>query len=95
MAPESVSDNTFSPTTDVWSYGILQWEMFFPNRNPYHGMDNTQVVAKVVSGYRMPVPEKCPELVGKIMKACWHPDPRKRPDFKLIISLLTQVSTQF
>jgi hypothetical protein len=88
MAPESISDNTFTPATDVWSYGILQWEMFFPDRNPYHDMDNTQVVAKVVTGYRMPLPEECPELVGKIMKACWQHDPRSRPNFKLITSLL-------
>ena len=40
MAPESISDNIFSEASDVWSYGVLQWEMFNPNKNPYHDTDD-------------------------------------------------------
>jgi serine/threonine protein kinase len=90
MAPESITDNIFSPATDVWSYGILQWEMFFPHRNPYHDMDNTQMVAKVSCGYRMAIPRGCPPLVVKIMRACWEHDPKERPNFLLISNLLTR-----
>ena len=90
MAPESISDAIFTPASDIWSYGILQWEMFFPDKNPYHDMDNIRIVAKVASGYRLPLPEGCPELVGKIMTACWQKDPGKRPTFLLISSLLTR-----
>lgn len=90
MAPESISDNTFSPATDAWSYGIVLWEMSFPHDIPYPNMDNMQMVAKVTSGYRMPIPEEYPELAQKIMKACWQRDPGKRPTFELISSLLTR-----
>ena len=90
MAPESINDNIFSSASDVWSYGILQWEMFFPDRNPYHNMQTTQMVAKVSRGYRMPIPRGCPSLAAKIMRACWAHNPKERPTFLQISNLLAQ-----
>lgn len=48
-----------------------------------------KVVSKINSGYRMPTPRGCPPVVARIMKACWHADPTKRPSFLVITSLLT------
>lgn len=90
MAPESIKDKIFSPASDVWSYGILQWEMFYPEKVPYDNMEDIQVIGKVVEGYRMPIPRGCPRLAAKIMRACWQHEPRKRPSFLLISNLLTQ-----
>ena len=90
MPPESLSDKIFSPASDVWSFGILQWEMFNPDRIPYHDMEDTQMAVKVTSGYRMPIPRGCPGIAAKIMRACWQHSPRKRPSFLLISNLLTQ-----
>lgn len=89
MAPESLSKRVFSVASDVWSYGVLQWEMFFPKKLPYHGMDNFQVATRISKGYRMPVPRGCPAVVARVMKACWHSEPRKRPSFLLIATLLS------
>ena len=90
MAPESITDNIFTPASDVWSYGILQWEMFFPDKTPYHNMENAQMTAKVSSGYRMAIPRGCPPLVARIMRACWAHDPNDRPTFLLISDLLNR-----
>ena len=90
MAPESINDRVFSPASDVWSYGILQWEMFFPNKIPYPDMIDTQMVVKVSSGYRMSIPRVCPSLAAKIMRACWQKNPRDRPSFRLISNLTSQ-----
>ena len=90
MAPESINDNIFSPASDVWSFGILQWEMFYPDKNPYHDMQTMQMIAKVSSGYRMAIPRGCPSLAARIMRACWARDPNERPNFLLISDLLTR-----
>ena len=90
MAPESISKRLFSPASDVWSYGILQWEMFFPENIPYPDEDNDQVSRMISNGYHMPIPQMCPELAAKIMRACWQLDPRNRPSFLLISNLLAR-----
>ena len=91
MAPESIKDKIFSNASDVWSYGILQWEMFNPEKEmPYHNLDDVQMILKVSEGYRMPIPRGCPGLAAKIMRACWQHEPRNRPSFLLISNLLTQ-----
>ena len=59
MAPESITDNIFSPASDVWSYGILQWEMFYLNKNPYPDMNTMQMIARVTTGYRLAIPDGC------------------------------------
>ena len=94
MAPESLSKRLFSVASDVWSYGVLQWEMFNPQRLPYHHFDNFQVAMQVNRGYRLPIPRGCPGVVARVMKACWHSEPRKRPSFQVIAVLLTSRATQ-
>ena len=91
MAPESLKRKEFSPATDVWSFGIVMWEMFNPKEKPYKDMDNTQVAVSVIQGERLAIPEPYPETVTSIMKACWQHSPSKRPSFLLIASLLTSV----
>ena len=88
MAPESITNNIFSPASDVWSYGILQWEMFHPNKSPYPDMTTTQMIAIVTAGYWLAIPDGCPPLVASIMSACWHHNPKDRPTFLCISNLL-------
>lgn len=47
MSPESIEERNFSPASDVWSFGILQWEMFNPKCIPYPNFGNMEVVMKV------------------------------------------------
>ena len=94
MAPESLMRKEFSPATDVWSFGIVMWEMYNPKGKPYKGMNNTQVAVNVNQGVRLPIPEAYPPTVISIMKACWQHSPSKRPSFLLISSLLTKLLWQ-
>ena len=91
MAPESLMKKEFSPASDVWSFGVVMWEMYNPKGKPYKGMDNMEIAIKVNEGMRLPIPEPYPPTIVSIMKACWQHSPSKRPSFLLIASLLTNV----
>ena len=90
MAPESLEDSEFSTASDVWSFGVLMWEMYNPTETPYGELcDPLRLAMKIARGMRLSIPEPYPPTVTKIMKACWHQNPAKRPSFLLISSLLT------
>lgn len=89
MAPESLKKKEFSTASDVWSFGILMWEMYHPSETPYGDIDTFSLLMNIAEGMRLPVPEEYPTTIAKIMKACWHQDPTKRPSFLFISSLLT------
>ena len=91
MAPESHLKKEFSPATDVWSFGVVMWEMYNPTELPYKGLSNPEVAANVCMGTRLDIPSAYPPTVADIMKACWQRDSSKRPSFLLIAMLLTNV----
>ena len=91
MAPESFLRREFSPATDVWSFGVVIWEMYNPSETPYKGMTNQEVIANVCTGTRLALPEPYPESVRSIMKACWQNEPSERPSFLLIAMIVTNV----
>ena len=80
-APEAAMYNRFTIKSDVWSFGILLYELITYGRFPYPGMNNAQVMEALQSGYRMPCPMGCPELLYEIMGECWRDDPASRPTF--------------
>ena len=90
MAPESITDNIFSTASDVWSFGVLQWEMYFPDQTPYPDMTTRQMVVKVTGGYRLATPRGSPPLIARIMRACWLQNPKDRPTFLRISNLLVR-----
>jgi len=92
MAPESVADKVFSHASDVWSFGILTWEMFNPDLVPYNEFDNFQVVAKQLCP---DIPMNCPENIGRLMNSCWRRSPTNRPSFMLIVKVLTEINFGF
>ena len=93
MAPESVEGSEFSTTSDVWSFGVVLWEMYNPSVIPYDTIKDTiGVIIKISKGLRLPIPEGYPLKVQRIMKACWQTEPRCRPSFISIAQLLTSVS---
>ncbi|XP_078524575.1 megakaryocyte-associated tyrosine-protein kinase [Lissotriton helveticus] len=81
-APEALKHNKFSTKSDVWSYGILLWEVFSYGRAPYPKMSLKEVSEEVEKGYRMAAPEECPPAIYSLMSSCWEADPGKRPSFK-------------
>ncbi|XP_077135871.1 platelet-derived growth factor receptor alpha isoform X3 [Ranitomeya variabilis] len=82
MAPESIFDNLYTTLSDVWSFGILLWEIFSLGGTPYPGMvvDST-FYNKIKSGYRMTKPDHATHEVYEIMVKCWNSEPEKRPSF--------------
>lgn len=82
MAPESIFDNLYTSLSDVWSYGILLWEIFTLGGTPYPGMVvDSSFYNKIKSGYRMSKPEHAPQDVYDMMMKCWNSEPEKRPSF--------------
>ncbi|XP_055074264.1 megakaryocyte-associated tyrosine-protein kinase isoform X2 [Misgurnus anguillicaudatus] len=80
-APEALKTRKFSTQSDVWSYGVLLWEIFSYGRQPYPKMTVTDVRERVDQGYRMESPDECPPEIYAIMRSCWEADPKKRPSF--------------
>ena len=70
-APEAALNNKFSIKSDVWSFGIVLYEIITYGRNPYIGMTNAEVLLQVEKGYRMPQPKDCPDRLYNIMLNCW------------------------
>lgn len=83
-APEAIHDNKFTIKSDVWSFGILLYEIMTFGQMPYPAMTNYQVVQKVPQGYRMPSPPNCPRVMYDIMKDCWKENEMERPTFETL-----------
>ncbi|XP_023232464.1 vascular endothelial growth factor receptor 1-like [Centruroides sculpturatus] len=85
MAIESIKDRIFTTKSDVWSFGVLLWEIFTLGGNPYPGFEmNEQFFKRLKEGYRMERPEYAPKNVYEIMMECWHEDPKERPEFNTL-----------
>ncbi|XP_036438445.1 uncharacterized protein LOC118816046 isoform X2 [Colossoma macropomum] len=83
-APEAIYDNKFSIKSDVWSFGILLYEIMTFGQMPYPTLTNFHVVQKLRSGYRMSCPATCPQILYEIMMECWKDMPADRPTFTLL-----------
>lgn len=91
MAPESIFDCIYTVQSDVWSYGILLWEIFSLGRSPYPGVIvNRKFYKMIKEGYKMDCPEYAPLDVCRLMKACWDLEPTKRPTFSQITNLINK-----
>ncbi|XP_022107193.1 fibroblast growth factor receptor 4-like isoform X2 [Acanthaster planci] len=84
MALESVRDDVYTTESDVWSFGILLWEIVTLGCKPYPTMSAEKVAAKLKSGYRMPRPSHCHTKVYQLMLACWARNPSARPTFATV-----------
>ncbi|XP_045496190.1 tyrosine-protein kinase Fer isoform X2 [Colias croceus] len=90
-APEALNFGKYTSLCDVWSYGVLVWEIFSKGDTPYAGMSNSRAREKIDQGYRMPAPEGCPEEVYALMLRCWEYEPDKRPHFNQIYTIIDNI----
>ncbi|XP_006021754.1 protein-tyrosine kinase 6 [Alligator sinensis] len=91
-APEAFSQGRYTTKSDVWSFGVLLFEIVTHGQIPYPGMQNSEVCKKVQAGFQMPCPPKCPPTLYGIMRKCWHLFPEQRPSFKDLCGLLQTVT---
>lgn len=86
MSPESLFACVYTFESDVWSYGILLWEIFSLGNTPYPGIQVGSTFYKMIQdGYRMTEPEFAPIEIYEVMRWCWSADPLKRPTFKKLV----------
>ncbi|MXQ91448.1 hypothetical protein E5288_WYG004657 [Bos mutus] len=91
MAPEVIRASMFSKGSDVWSYGVLLWELL-TGEVPFRGIDGLAVAYGVaMNKLALPIPSTCPEPFAKLMEDCWNPDPHSRPSFTSILDQLTTI----
>ncbi|VVC95693.1 unnamed protein product [Leptidea sinapis] len=79
MPPEAFMDGVFTIKTDIWSFGVLLWEVFSLGVMPYTGCSNREVMQLVSGGGRLDRPYGCPPEVYRLMCECWNPAPEHRP----------------
>ncbi|KAH8378483.1 hypothetical protein KR093_011649, partial [Drosophila rubida] len=85
LALESLSDHVFSTYSDVWSFGIVLWELFSLSKVPYPGIDpNQELFNKLNDGYRMEKPPYANQELYEIMLECWRKSPESRPLFNVL-----------
>ncbi|CAH1103384.1 unnamed protein product [Psylliodes chrysocephalus] len=93
-APEALKQNKFSNKSDMWSFGILLWEIYSFGRVPYPRIPLADVVKHVEKGYKMEAPEGCPSEVYEIMRQAWDLNPEKRPNFHEVKAKLGHLKQQ-
>ncbi|XP_060118073.1 mitogen-activated protein kinase kinase kinase 9 isoform X2 [Heteronotia binoei] len=91
MAPEVIRSSMFSKGSDVWSYGVLLWELL-TGEVPFRGIDGLAVAYGVaMNKLALPIPSTCPEPFARLMEDCWNADPHFRPSFANILNQLTNI----
>ncbi|KAM9796440.1 tyrosine-protein kinase receptor Tie-1 isoform X2 [Syngnathus typhle] len=84
MAIESLNYSVYTTKSDVWSFGILLWEIVSLGGTPYCGMTCAELYEKLPQGYRMEKPKNCDDEVYELMKQCWRDRPYERPPFSQV-----------
>ncbi|XP_076766818.1 uncharacterized protein LOC143433365 [Xylocopa sonorina] len=88
MAPESLALGIFTPATDIWSYGVLLYEIITFGSFPFQGMSNNEVLAYVKVGNSLTVPKGVKLQLENLMYSCWRKDHSKRPTAPEIVEFL-------
>ncbi len=81
MSPEALMDGRFSHKSDVWSFGVVFWEIVTFGQLPYPGMSNQEVFERVCNSHRMEQPVECADVLYGQMLRCWAFKPQLRPTF--------------
>ncbi|XP_050422840.1 ephrin type-B receptor 1-B isoform X9 [Adelges cooleyi] len=90
-APEAIAFRKFTSASDVWSFGIVVWEVMSYGERPYWNWSNQDVIKSIEKGYRLPAPMDCPETIYQLMLDCWQKERTHRPVFLSIVKTLDKL----
>ncbi|XP_058248874.1 ephrin type-A receptor 7 isoform X5 [Hemibagrus wyckioides] len=90
-AMEAIQYRKFTSASDVWSYGIVMWEVMSYGERPYWDMSNQDVIKAIEEGYRLPAPMDCPPGLHQLMLDCWQKERADRPKFDQIVAILDKM----
>ncbi|XP_073775493.1 fibroblast growth factor receptor 2 isoform X11 [Danio rerio] len=93
MAPEALFDRVYTHQSDVWSFGVLMWEIFTLGGSPYPGIPVEELFKLLKEGHRMDKPANCTNELYMMMKDCWHAISSHRPTFKQLVEDLDRILT--
>ncbi|XP_071806519.1 uncharacterized protein [Asterias amurensis] len=91
MALESILDEMYTTKSDVWSFGVLLWEIVTLGARPYPTMSAKLMLKQLRIGFRMPQPTHCQGELYEMMLKCWEEEPDRRPTFEVIADELRQL----
>ncbi|XP_071406718.1 macrophage-stimulating protein receptor isoform X2 [Pithys albifrons albifrons] len=91
MALESLQTQKFTTKSDVWSFGVLMWELLTRGASPYPGVDPYDMAGYLLRGRRLPQPSHCPDTLYRVMLSCWAPAPEERPSFTGLVGELEHI----
>lgn len=93
MSPESLVDGVFTNQSDVWSFGVLMWEVFSLGMQPYAAKSNVEVLYFVRNAGTLDRPLRCPLPMFQLISQCWSYVPKERPSFKAVRCSIEQILT--
>ncbi|XP_056317034.1 NT-3 growth factor receptor isoform X1 [Danio aesculapii] len=88
MPPESIMYRKFSTESDVWSFGVIMWEIFTYGKQPWFHLSNNEVIECITQGRVLDRPRLCPKEVYDLMLGCWQREPQQRLNIKDIQKVL-------
>ncbi|XP_041852494.1 hepatocyte growth factor receptor isoform X2 [Melanotaenia boesemani] len=95
MALESLQTHKFTTKSDVWSFGVLLWELMTRGAPPYSDVNSFDITVFLLQGRRLLQPEFCPDSLYTVMIECWHPKPERRPSFSELVSRISTIFSSF
>ncbi|XP_026575957.1 high affinity nerve growth factor receptor isoform X1 [Pseudonaja textilis] len=88
MPPESILYRKFTTESDIWSFGVVLWEIFTYGKQPWYQLSNTEAIECITQGRELERPRTCPSEVYAIMQSCWQREPQQRQRMKHLHSRL-------
>lgn len=89
MSPEAIIYGKFSTESDMWSFGVVMWEVFSFAMQPYYGTSNEEVTEAIRRHKLLVQPTDCPKKMYEIMQMCWTMQPKLRPSFEELYDILS------
>ncbi|XP_029444023.1 tyrosine-protein kinase TXK-like [Rhinatrema bivittatum] len=90
--PEVFHFRKYSSKSDVWSFGVLMWEVFTEGKMPFERRSNSEVVEEISKGFRLYRPYQASQAVFEVMYSCWHEKPEGRPSFAALRQTITDIA---